>query len=163
MKPLEEQQMCQRLRDAVLARDDDPAVAEHLAGCPQCAAVAGEAADIDALLGDLPLVPAPDGVVERLHRVARPRPWRDWTLRLWPSALAAVAAVALMLAVRGNHTEESPAVQRAAAEAVAALGLVCAALDHVEQRAVVDVVDQRLPAAVNDVLGSWPDQRRFEQ
>jgi len=92
-----------RLLDHELPDSEAAAIRGHLAECPACSGAAASLEALDARLGELPLPPAPPGILERTMAQARreslaPRLRRDWAAmwRSWPLAarLAASAAMA---------------------------------------------------------------------
>lgn len=115
MKSLCAQLQDRMAEDGVVIVQDDVQAMDHVASCDDCSAVMHELESLEALLDDLPVVDAPDAVVEALMQrpeLRQPprtgflsvagewlREWRSWRARSVWQPMGAAAALLLVTTV----------------------------------------------------------------
>jgi hypothetical protein len=102
-----------RPQSSELPASDADALETHLAGCPECEALALADRQSDARLGEaMRNVVIPEGLRERIldrltsERVGRRRVWVGWTVRASAVAALVVIGVLIALAWRAQHPPE---------------------------------------------------------
>ena len=94
-----------------LTAEDAAELARHLAGCPECGAVARQQSGFDAAVGvAMAAVPVPGGLRDRLVTDALARRGADLRRRAYRSAVGVAAALAASVLAFGGYWAQRPAV-----------------------------------------------------